>query len=99
MKNSSTRTLLHRIMEYFTVVTALFLIPIALLISLFVPLTTKMALALIVLPSVVFASWLIKVVICGQLNRKDSPFFLLCCCGHECFVPLLGCHHYIGTSR
>lgn len=50
------------------------LIPVALLVSLLLPFSTWTRLALILLPAILIASWLIKMSFSGQLNRKASPF-------------------------
>jgi hypothetical protein len=50
------------------------LIPVALLGSLLLPFSTWIRLALVLLPAILFASWLIKLSLCGELNRKASPF-------------------------
>ncbi|MBN1568286.1 MAG: FkbM family methyltransferase [Acidobacteria bacterium] len=50
------------------------LIPVALLVSLLLPFSTWIRLALILLPAILIASWLIKISLCGQLSRKASPF-------------------------
>ena len=67
------KTILLGFMRFFTFIAAWTLVPIALLVSLLPPFSLWIRLALIVLPTVIFASWLIKLSLCGQLDGKSSP--------------------------
>jgi len=74
MNTDSIRRLLYRFMRFFTLVAALSLIPVAFILSLFLPFTLWVNLALITLPCAVFVSWLINASLRGRLSRKASPF-------------------------
>jgi FkbM family methyltransferase len=73
MNAISIRTILLGFMRFITFIAAWTLVPVALLISLLPPFPLWIRLALVVLPVVIFASWLIKLSMCGQLDRKSSP--------------------------
>lgn len=61
-------------MKYLTLVAAWALVPTSLIVSLLAPFSIWIGIALIVLPTVIFVSWLIKVSLGGQLERRTSPF-------------------------
>jgi len=73
MSAFSVGTVSRGFMRILTFAAAWALIPMALLTSLLLPFSTWIRLALILLPVILFASWLIKLSVCGQLDRKTSP--------------------------
>jgi FkbM family methyltransferase len=73
MKAFNGGTILRGFMRVLVFAAAWALIPMALLLSLMLPFSAWIRLALILLPAILFASWLIKLSLYGQLNRKISP--------------------------
>jgi FkbM family methyltransferase len=60
-------------MRVLTFVSGWSLIPVALMVSLLPPFPLWVRLALVVLPTVLFVSWLVKVTLAGNLAPKSSP--------------------------
>lgn len=73
LKTGNFRDLLIIFLKTLTIGVALLMIPVILLVSVFLPWRGNVSFFLFILPLVLLVLWIIRMILCGRLRRKESP--------------------------